>query len=281
MANICRITTKATTSPPCVFDKQLMMESREVFPFLALPAELHNHIYHYINLDWNNVNSCTKEIYSRRCDIRRYQRSSNRDHNHDSEESCRNGSCELRKLFDDTIPQRSTPSILLVNKQITAELIGTLHTKPLILYWPLVSDECHDLIPITRLISAATLLKVQDLEIVLKREHSRRFHFDKELLDIHAVLAGFDSYISPNQKRERVGSDVPWVSKPESYEGDLNSLRVRYEVLNGSRSQEKCVFYQKFFEQFVKTEFTCVGVARSELDDSFKRKLGRRKRPAH
>ncbi|EON66050.1 hypothetical protein W97_05293 [Coniosporium apollinis CBS 100218] len=98
--------------------KMKSSDSEIASPFLRLARELRDMIYGYA-ADWNDINAAMREFKKARLEA----------YAEDFLHSNVNG----MKSYADKLPARTTPNILLLCRQITAEALDTLRKKPLIL----------------------------------------------------------------------------------------------------------------------------------------------------
>ncbi|KAK3079161.1 hypothetical protein LTS18_005586, partial [Coniosporium uncinatum] len=106
----------------------------DIFPFLSLPGELRNMIYGYA-ADWNDHNRVRTRVYAEIEErTKRFRKHPQR------REELHNTLRAIRKPITLAIlagklgiqvPALSTPIILLINRQVTAEALGVLRARPL------------------------------------------------------------------------------------------------------------------------------------------------------
>lgn len=93
-------------------------DSEIASPFLRLARELRDMIYDYA-ADWNDINAAMSEFKNARLEA--------------YTEDFLHFNVNVMKSYDDKLPARTTPTILLLCRQITAEALDILRKKPLIL----------------------------------------------------------------------------------------------------------------------------------------------------
>ncbi|KAI6795145.1 hypothetical protein KC361_g5169 [Hortaea werneckii] len=129
--------------------------------FLNLPRELRDLVYDAA-LDWSDISSKLKN----------------------SLDACAD------KHYDVKYPQRSTPTVLLLNRQITSEALTVLHNKPLVIDCP---AEHHLLkerqVPnVMRFITRPTLQNVRHLILNLGATNTQITSFPHNLKTMHIVF---------------------------------------------------------------------------------------------
>jgi hypothetical protein len=147
-----------------------LFSKRDIFPFLNLPAEVRIRIYE-LTVDWNGMSTPLSNL----------RKFAPTDGQLDRERGSYPQKCTICGTFDGCdhpalyrllrphCPQRSTPQMLLVCKQITHEALHELHKRPLHLEWPYpITDKSVVPCPffsLAHFISGRTLRKVPALYI--------------------------------------------------------------------------------------------------------------------
>ncbi|KAF2428336.1 hypothetical protein EJ08DRAFT_326739 [Tothia fuscella] len=160
---------------------------KTTFPFLKFPGELRNMIYELALHVWNEINKLTALIHGLKGKInKRRARLETVDREMDPDRGLR-----LERypeiLFDRILPKNyavvinvlghfqptpaySTPSLLLVNKEIHEETHKLLLSKPLILHWPLFDDQLYSMYSLDKFLSQRTFRQIRHLEVIVRRK---------------------------------------------------------------------------------------------------------------
>ncbi|KAI9695969.1 MAG: hypothetical protein M1820_008310 [Bogoriella megaspora] len=167
---------------------------QSTFPFFALPLELRNEIYSYA-ADWNDISVHIERFYDAVKDRKvhvpirdvGYTKGNRlRSHWQDPKQFSRDERLRFARSIWIKFRAMSTPTVLLLNRQITAEAIEILHKKPLSIpartsSWKNIEDmDCRKPC-LFDFISIDTLKKVRVVEL----------HFDvkKDVLNLYSCLS--------------------------------------------------------------------------------------------